>query len=91
MAGSYKLKIDRKTERSFALLKQWCKRNRVPIGRILNAAVRAMDHMMNYEQMGFPKHCIIDIQYPKKIDIDNRLKYRRTLTRVKTNGQTAGY
>jgi hypothetical protein len=89
MAGSYNLKITRQTENSFIKLRQWCKRNRIPMGRILNAAIRSMDHLMDYRQMGFPKHCIVDIKYPKQPDIYDQLKYR-SLTRVKNNGQAVG-
>jgi hypothetical protein len=78
-------KVDRNTQEAFDNLKLWCKRNRVPMGRIMNATLRAMQGLVNYGQIGgFPKQCIINIMYPQQTNIDDHLRYRKrkNLTRV---------
>jgi hypothetical protein len=86
MAGYYRLKIDQKTEASFKRLKQWCRYNRVPLGRIMNAMIRSAGELPNYGKMDVPRHSIVDIQYPRQIDIDNQLKYKK-----RKDGQTVRY
>lgn len=68
---------------AYLALKEWCRVNRVPMGRILNRTLIAMqDAMPPYAA----RHATIDIQYPKQTDIDDRIrynKYKSNLTRVK--------
>jgi hypothetical protein len=85
MPEKYNIKIDQDTEEAFYSLKLWCKVNRVPMGRVLNAAIRAMQGLPNYSQVGIPRRCTMTIQYPRQVSIENILRYRkqRNLTRVK--------
>jgi hypothetical protein len=56
------------------------------MGRILNATLQAMQDLIDYNQVGAPKHCIIDVQYPPQTDVDDVIRYRKykaNLTRVK--------
>lgn len=77
-------RLSKKSYPAYAALKEWCRVNRVPMGRILNATVQAMQ-LVDYNQVGSPKHCVIDIQYPMQTDLDDVIRYRRykSLTRVK--------
>ena len=78
-------RLYKKSWQAYLSLKEWCRVNRVPMGRILNVTLQAMQGMPDYK---ISKQAIITIPYPKQTDIDDRLRYKRTkaiLTRVKSN------
>lgn len=79
-------RLNKKSYPAYLALKQWCRANRVPMGRLMNAVLQAMWVLPHYNQTG-SKHAVIDIAYPNQTNVDHQLRYqryRRNLTRVKT-------
>jgi hypothetical protein len=67
-------------------LKRWCKLNRLPLGRLLNAFIREAQNLPPYSVLLEDRSIAIKIPLPRQIDLDNHLRYLRDkniLTRVK--------
>jgi hypothetical protein len=81
-------RLEKKSQQAYIDLKEWCRANRVPLGRMMNAALRAMVDapLPDYNRLESPKQAIITILYPRQVDIDDKIRYnklRARLTRVK--------
>jgi hypothetical protein len=86
MVEKCSFRLTKESTVAYYALKAWCRANRVPLGRILNAALQALPTLPYYDQLNGSRHAAIDIQYPRQMDIDDQLRYRRrhkNLTRVK--------
>jgi hypothetical protein len=69
-------------------LRRWCKMNRVPLGRLMNAFVRAAQNLPPHSVLVQTQRIVITIPLPKQVDLDDHLRYIKTkqtnvLTRVK--------
>lgn len=70
-------RLNKKSYLAYVNLRQWCRANRVPVGRMLNATLVAMQGMPNYSQMGWPKQATIVITYPQQTDVDDVIRYKK--------------
>lgn len=76
-------RLNRRSYPAYMALKEWCRVNRVPMGRLFNTILEHLYSLPNYNESGHDTEIHIVIPLPKQTDIDDRLRY---LTRVKMYG-----
>jgi hypothetical protein len=67
-------------------LKRWCRLNRIPLGRLFNAFIKAAQNLPPHSVLAQTQIITVTIPLPKQVNLDDHLRYlntKRVLTRVK--------
>jgi len=76
MEEKVSFKIAEATIEPLHRLRQWCRMNRVPLGRLLNAIIQHAK-LPPYNDLRGTQWVTVQFRIPQQINLDNHLKYRR--------------
>jgi hypothetical protein len=78
-------KVAQTTLPALRRLRRWCKFNRVPLGRLLNAMIQQAQDLPPYALLQEKEGIMLIIPLPRQVDLDNHLKYLRGKKRYVTS------
>jgi len=76
MAEKISFKIQQDSVIPLANLKKWCRANRVPLGRLLNAVIQATEGMPSYAELKPLREFELLIRLPRQVNLDSHIRYQ---------------